>query len=228
MIVVLAYEKPHRRSQEVLLRLKFNNNHKDIVVLGLDWIERKNFKPIYKHRFDPLFDVTTKEVASKLNYNYVGIKHKSLYSHLEILKPDVILLAGARLIEKEITDKYKIINSHPGYLPNSRGLDALKWALLLDQPLGVTTHIIDDQVDAGTLIDRVQLHIKPTEDFTAFAYRQFNTEVDMMISAIDNFKNTKGFLSRTMPAKRRMPHRLEPMMMEKFYERRKRGIYEGQ
>ena len=49
----------------------------------------------------------------------------------------------------------KIINSHPGYLPNLKGIDAIKWAIYGHQPIGVSTHYISEKADEGELIERV-------------------------------------------------------------------------
>ena len=66
----------------------------------------------------------------------------------------LILIGGAGILPKEIIDNVNIINSHPAYLPSVRGLDALKWAIYNDMPIGVTSHIISEEADSGFLIRR--------------------------------------------------------------------------
>ena len=47
-----------------------------------------------------------------------------------------------------------ILNSHPGKLPNFRGLDSFKWAILSNDwgNLACTIHIVREKIDAGEII----------------------------------------------------------------------------
>lgn len=70
---------------------------------------------------------------------------------------------------KEFVGSYTIINSHPGYIPNCRGLDAFKWAIAENQPIGVTTHLLGKDIDAGKIIERRIIDIYQTDTFHAVA-----------------------------------------------------------
>lgn len=48
--------------------------------------------------------------------------------HIE--KDRIVLIAGAGIIQDDFVQSHTIINAHPGYIPNCRGLDALKWAIV--------------------------------------------------------------------------------------------------
>ena len=80
---------------------------------------------------------------------------KSLNELPKIKKEDFVLIGGAGIIKKELADSKRIINSHPAYLPYVRGLDSMKWSILNDKPLGVTSHIISEEADQGWLIKRL-------------------------------------------------------------------------
>ena len=47
----------------------------------------------------------------------------------------------------------RIINIHPAALPWGRGIYPNVWALFEGHPIGVTVHLIDENVDTGELLD---------------------------------------------------------------------------
>ena len=207
-IAVLTYDHPHRKTQDVLFRLKALG--KEIMVIAVPWQERKNFVPLFRHRPDNCIDIPLQEFCS--NIKYVLYKTDNLQDTLDELKPDVALIAGAGILSIR---GHRIINSHPGYLPYVRGLDAVKWAIYHGHPIGVTSYIIGDAVDKGDIIDRQIIRIDHVDDFYSFAVRVYEKEVEMLVDGINKEPiliddNYVGIPSR------RMPHRLELTMMRKF------------
>lgn len=73
---------------------------------------------------------------------------------------------------------------HPGYISLARGLDALKWEIYEDLPIGVTTHFIGDEVDAGEIIERKEILVYKNDTFHALARRVYETEVAMLVSSL--------------------------------------------
>ena len=73
--------------------------------------------------------------------------------------------------DEEFISRYRIINSHPGYIPLARGLDSFKWALYYHLPIGVTTHFLGEYVDAGEVIERREIPINDTDTFHSLALR---------------------------------------------------------
>lgn len=74
---------------------------------------------------------------------------------LESLAPDLVLLGGSsRIIKLEIikTVRAGVINAHPGLLPDYKGRDIVGWAIYNDDPIGATTHFIDEGVDSGPIL----------------------------------------------------------------------------
>jgi methionyl-tRNA formyltransferase len=55
------------------------------------------------------------------------------------------------------------VNLHRSYLPLNRGLDPLQWALIDETAVGVTLHVMTEEVDAGPIIDQEQLACSPTD-----------------------------------------------------------------
>jgi len=207
-IAVLTYDHPHRKTQDVLFRLKALGY--EAMVIATPWKERKNFVPIYRHRPDNCIDISLEEMCR--NMRFVFFKTTDLQKTLDEINPDVSLIAGAGILD---IDGHKIINSHPGYLPYTRGLDAVKWAIYHGNPIGVTTYYIRKEVDEGDIIDRAIIRVGELEDFYSFCMRVYEKEVEMLVDAIgrDTMVIDDNYVG--IPS-RRMPHRREVAMMEKF------------
>ena len=74
----------------------------------------------------------------------------------EIVRPELLILAGAPIIRQQILDVPKMgtLNAHPGYLPLFRGMDVIRWTIIKEGPLTVTLHLVDDGVDTGPILLR--------------------------------------------------------------------------
>ena len=46
-----------------------------------------------------------------------------------------------------------VVNIHPGILPRFRGCSCVEWAILNDERIGNTAHFMDNDYDAGPIID---------------------------------------------------------------------------
>ncbi|GAB5555126.1 MAG: hypothetical protein Sapg2KO_47170 [Saprospiraceae bacterium] len=69
-------------------------------------------------------------------------------------QPDLIVLGGAPLIKKGVIEvpKIAVLNSHPGILPEAKGMDVVSQSILKDIPLGVTVFKVDEGMDTGPII----------------------------------------------------------------------------
>ena len=222
MLYVLTYDFPHKKTQDLLVKLKLKN-YTDVTVIATPWVKRKNFNPLIPHRFFKADEVTPSKLCEKLNF-----KFQKIQSINEFKIEGYTLIAGAGIIPKHLTLSKKIINSHPAYLPYMRGLDSLKWAIYENKPIGVTTHIISDETDTGWLIKKELLPLYSWDTFHSVAYRQYQLEIDMLADAIKDIKNaTLEPLSNSFcEPKRRMPHRLEEKLMSRFNNMIKKHVDE--
>lgn len=219
MIYVLTYNHPHRKTQDLLLKLKLKG-YEDITVLSTPWEKRKNFIPLVPHRFLHAENIYPKELCASLNFKYLELNS---YEEVPTLNDnDWVLIGGAGIIPKHLTETKKIINSHPAYLPYVRGLDALKWAIYDGLPIGVTTHIISSEIDSGFLIKREFLPLCSWDTFHSVAWRQYELELCMLVSSIEDLHKTPNTPIETLEEielpvpKRRMPHRKEVKLLKKF------------
>ena len=82
---------------------------------------------------------------------------------------------------------------HPGILPINRGLDNVKWAVINNHPQGVTTHLIDQNIDKGKLIDKQKIKIYQDDTLMDFHIRIQNLEQKMMIEALHSIPKIKKY-----------------------------------
>ena len=126
------------------------------------------------------------------------------------------------MLSKDAIKGKKIINCHSGIIPISRGLDAFKWAIYYERPLGVTLHYIDEEADKGRIISIRRTNVYITDSLETLARRHYENEIDML-SDFDKFLGNSVFdvdykkLDETEPT-RRMPIDIEMQMARKFEE----------
>lgn len=111
--------------------------------------------------------ISSSGVSPETLCNRNNIKYEIVNSHnskrsleiLHLIKPDIIVICAARIISKKVieTTKTGILNGHPGWLPDYRGWDALRWSVYYKKNIGVTVHFIDDGVDTGPIICRERI-----------------------------------------------------------------------
>lgn len=218
-IVVISYNTPHRKTQDVLFQLKAKG-YQNVTVLALPFVFRENpFKPIYAHRPSTAVDVSPEVLCERLLYKFQPIETSHINFHLNENPNDFILITGAGLLPDELVENHKLINSHPGWLPKVRGLDSLKWAIHNQQTLGVTCHYVDSEADAGFLIEQREVPIYANDSFHSLAYRQYEIEIDMLVNSIELIPSRTEFpsLSTTeYEPTRRMPKSIEENLMQEF------------
>lgn len=218
-IGVLTYTVPHRKTYDTLCLLKASG-YQNIVVFAEDMKYVKKKFPLIQHRPQTVNLLSPQSLCENFGYRYIVGPLDKRYLEEE----SVVLLCGAGLLEQEVISKYRIINSHPGYIPFSRGLDSLKWAIWNDLPVGVTTHIIGDEIDAGEVIERVEVPVYKEDTFHQLAYRVYETEIRMLVEALEKYRDTMYISGNGYDISKRMPEDIERRLLDKFEDyRSKRG-----
>jgi folate-dependent phosphoribosylglycinamide formyltransferase PurN len=223
-VAIITYDAPHRKTQDIIFRL-LAKGYGNLHLLALPWEDRsKKCSPIFAHRPQTCIDVAISTLCKRLKIGYIKLEnYNSLKDEFDKEEYDNILVGGVGVLPTIMTEQFVITNAHPGYLPNVRGLDALKWAIYEGQPIGVTTHRISNTVDAGWLIDRRIIPVFFEDTFYRLAMRVYNVEVDMLVDSV-NMKVTKQTLvDDRYRVHKRMPHHLERIMIDRFDEIRRKS-----
>ena len=71
------------------------------------------------------------------------------------------LVCGSNLIEEDFANSGRTLNVHAGLIPAVRGLDAFKWAILNNLPLGNTLHKIDSCTNSGEIMCHLPTPVFP-------------------------------------------------------------------
>ena len=105
------------------------------------------------------------------------------------------VIAGARLLKSEIIRLFKIgiINFHPALLPECRGLDSLLWSIYFNFPLGVTSHLINEKIDAGLLIERKEIEIASVDNLFTIHKKIYNLQMDLIIPSLKRIFLNQSF-----------------------------------
>jgi phosphoribosylglycinamide formyltransferase-1 len=90
---------------------------------------------------------------------------RELETLIAALNPDLVVSAGfMRILSERITNKFKIINSHPALLPLYPGAHAVRDALTAGATeTGTTIHWVDAGVDTGKVIAQERVEILPED-----------------------------------------------------------------
>ena len=214
IINVLTYTIPHRKTYDILCLLKASGyDYVSVYAVPLQY--KKSFMPLYIHRPEMNYDIDTKEICQNFNYKY---KQISNYNDIRIDRNEIVLVGGAGILPEEFVRTHKVINSHPGYIPNVRGLDAYKWAIVEKQPIGVSVHLLGEEVDAGKVLMREEIPIYSTDTFFSVAQRVYEYEVRNMISAIPlaEREEYQYIPAGTSKVHKRMPKEVEKSILEEF------------
>ena len=213
MIGILSYTVPHRKTYDVLCLLKAKG-YQEVRVYASPLHYEKKFQPIYLHRPSVLEGVPeTKTICDSFGYEYIEGKIEDL----NISNDEILLICGAGIIPEKMVKEHTIINSHPGYIPYCRGLDAYKWAVYEGKPIGVTTHLLGEYIDAGEIIERKIIPVYFNDTFHSVAQRVYENEVGMLVEAIKKLDDDhKMILPGDNPVHKRMPPSYETRLLERF------------
>jgi methionyl-tRNA formyltransferase len=83
-----------------------------------------------------------------------------------------------------------VINLHAAYLPNCRGLFPGFWSAARCDTFGITAHVIEDrQIDAGPILDQVQVAVPPGRSvlYADYCVNRAGVELlDMVLANVDH------------------------------------------
>jgi folate-dependent phosphoribosylglycinamide formyltransferase PurN len=121
-------------------------------------------------------------------YGSKNVNSRKCQQQIQSLNPDliIILLFGQILSARTISLPAKgVINFHPSYLPDYRGLMPIFWAMANNELNGgVTLHFVDTGIDTGPVISRSIVPIRREDTEHSFYARCCVIGKDMLLEAI--------------------------------------------
>ena len=95
----------------------------------------------------------------------------------------------------------------------------MKWAIYDGEKIGVTTHIIGKEVDAGEVIIREEVPVSKNDTFFLVAQKVYETEIYLLVKSIELLENnveTKYISGDGFEVHKRMPNSIEEQLLNKF------------
>jgi len=226
-IGVFAYNFEHKRTHDGLLNLFLNGYNIDCI-FATNW--RKLNISNSKIRIFPkgLHFTHPKKIAERLNIPYYVVEHNSKKCEELIIDYDldVGIILGARILKKNIFSAFNIgvINLHSGLIPQNRGRDNIKWAILKGFEQGVTSHFITDKIDFGPIIIKRKINVYKDDTLLDIHLRIFNLEQELLIESLKLIESGKKDFE--MPKEegnffKAVPPEEEKLLFEKFEEYKK-------
>lgn len=94
---------------------------------------------------------------------------------------DLVISAHCKQIfPKELVEKVRCVNIHPGLNPYNRGWFPQVFSILNKKPLGATIHLIDAELDHGDIIDQAEVPLEPFDTSLTAYNRVVDKEIDLI------------------------------------------------
>lgn len=209
---LISYDTKHLKTEQLALNYSKDPSIDEITILALPFLQRKNRNVIFSHRPDMNDGVYTKELQKLAKTSYAAWDGKQdLSSYF-----DVFIIGGAGILNTNFAGQKPIINAHPGIIPLTRGLDAFKWAIYNNDPIGISLHQIDDNVDSGELMSIRTTEVFETDTITSVSRRHYEHEIAMLSNFMHYLHNRAAPSAEEKPATLRMNERYEREMLRRF------------
>jgi phosphoribosylglycinamide formyltransferase 1 len=173
-IGIITYDHPHLKTDQVFHA--FTRRGYRLKIYAFPFVPRKSRAVVFSHRPTQSSSAHPRELAEKYAFDYLVCQDDREIDDA----CDLYHVLVGKIISAECILGKKIINCHPGIIPAVRGLDAFKWAILDEKPLGVTLHYIDPEVDKGEIISIVPTPIYKTDTLETVAHRHYENEIDVV------------------------------------------------
>ena len=181
-IALFTYDFPHKKTSD-FIDVIYENNFRISIILAAKYVKIK--KPKRFIELDKKKQKTsTRQIAKTKQIPYHVVEHNSQYSIKLLNQFDINfgIISGARIINKNVIDqiKYGILNIHPALIPDIRGLDSVLWSIEKNIPIGVTAHLIDENIDMGTIIRRDKINIEISDDFNILTKKNYDLQLKIL------------------------------------------------
>ena len=215
-IGIITYNAPHLKTEQVFQKLLLNypGIESRLKFYTLPFSQRKIRNTLITHRPDQSAGTTPQALAQRY-----GISIDQLQSDTEINNEcDIYLVLGAGILSPECVKNKRLLNAHPGIIPLCRGLDAFKWCIHQNRPLGNTLHFIDEEVDAGEVVTVIDTPVYATDTIHTLSRRHYEMELDILGNYQWHLQHAqnKYIDAEEHASTRRMPVELEQEVLNSF------------
>lgn len=186
-IGVLTYDFPHKKTNDIISELLVCG-YKIKCIISAPPVKINTPKSLVKVKPRHLIYNSAKNISKQHNIPYYVCEHnsKEAVDIISKYKLDLLIIGGARILKGKIinTPSIGVLNFHPGIIPDVRGIDALKWAIYHNKPIGVTSHIIDEKIDKGIIIKKEVLKLYSDDTIIDISLRLQQLEIKLMMDSL--------------------------------------------
>ena len=221
-IGIFAYNFKHKKTYEGLIKL-YLHGYLPECIFAAEPVKIKFYKSKFRETLKGIDYMHPRDLALKLNIPYYVVDHKS-EECMKLIKENSLelgIILGARIIPEKIINSFQfgVLNMHPGLLPENRGLDNTKWAIINGLKQGVSTHLIDKYVDKGLLIDKREINVYQDDTLIDLLLRLQDLELKMMIEYLDKLRDGKHIKYKKLGEGKRyrsVPWEIEKNLFKEF------------
>jgi methionyl-tRNA formyltransferase len=119
-----------------------------------------------------------------------NLKNKKFLKEIKELKADIGVVVAFRKIPKELWEipNFGTFNLHASLLPNYRGAAPINWSIIFKEKVtGVTTFLINDNIDSGDLLLQEKTSIDHNENAGSLHDKLAIIGKNIIIKTIDLF-----------------------------------------
>ena len=221
---IITYQTGHLKTWQILKKLL--TKPYAVSLYAFPFVKRPQTETPFPDRPNQLIDFDMEGFCKDHRIRYVKLdgwedQHAPLFGmEADPKPPDVFLTCIAKIIPASFISGRIIINAHPGLLPENRGVDAFKRAIINGWPIGASIHVIDEVIDRGTLLHRMRIPVFTDDTFQDVARRAYEMECELQA----NFEDYLSGMHKTMRIADRYP--LNKEQISKALSRRIDVIFE--
>tara|TARA_B100001250_G_C19725400_1_gene755827 strand:+ start:312 stop:1265 length:954 start_codon:yes stop_codon:yes gene_type:complete len=123
-----------------------------------------------------------------------NLKDSFFLSKIQNIAPDFQIVVAFRMLPKEVWSISKVFtfNLHASLLPNYRGAAPINWAIINgEKKTGITTFIIDDKIDTGSILLKEEVKIAPLDTFFTLSNKLLNKAGPLIKKTIEFYFSEK-------------------------------------
>lgn len=191
-VMLFCYDFPHKKTQDFILRLLVEG-YTIKYVIAAPWKKLTTEQPAIRIAPSHTGLIHPQKICQRFEISYKVFPHESpeTTGYIKGNPVDLFIISGARILPNKLVEEpgKKILNIHPGLLPEVRGMDTLLWSIYHNVPIGITAHFISSRIDSGIFIYKEKLRLYKTDALIDVSLRLLEKQPDILIKALDILKS---------------------------------------
>jgi len=156
------------------------------------------------------YGISTSAPNKAGSYDVSSVNAPETVELLNRLGPDVIVLAGSRIVGKKLLASVRcpVVNIHAGITPLYRGVHGAYWALAEGHPnlCGVTVHRVDAGIDTGAVLAQTLINPTKEDNFASYPWLQLGEGLPLLAALLPRIAAGKNVSFVPLTSDSRLRH----------------------